>query len=158
MSIVSLRTSENIDAGDAVYASGAGLANKGDALNQDRASLVGVALTSGSPGSLIQVISDSVYTSTSTFVPGEIQYLSTTRGKYDTYDVVSSGIGLTDAEGLYVTHVGRAITTNKINIELTRPVFVENPVAIFMLEDSGSPIIDAILQEDGSTIKLESST
>ena len=117
MSIVSLRTSENIDAGDAVYASGAGLASKGDALNQDRASLVGVALTSGSPGSLIQVISDSVYTSTSTFVPGEIQYLDTTRGKYNTYDVISSGLGLTDAEGLYITHVGHAVTTNKINIE-----------------------------------------
>jgi len=157
MAIVSFRTSEAITAGDAVYVSETGLAVKASALELSQASVAGVAIDTGAPGSLIRVNTDAVYTSSSTFIPGEVQYLSvSTSGAYEPYEVISSGIALTSYAGFYLTPIGRALTTSKIDIEIGRPTFVENPTSVFLLEDTNVPFIDAILQEDGSTIKLES--
>jgi hypothetical protein len=106
---------------------------------------------------LIRVNTDAIYTSTSSFTPGEIQYLlPTSSGAYGTYEVVQSGISNTAYAGFYLTSVGQALTTTKLSIELGRPTFIENTTSVFLQENSGVDPIDAILQEDGSTIKLES--
>ena len=157
MAIVSFRTSESITAGQAVFVNQNGLASRTNALSFDSSSVAGIALDTAAAGSLIRVNTDAIYTSTSSFTPGEIQYLSpTSSGAYGSYEVVSSGIGNTAYAGFYLTTVGQALTTTKLSIELGRPTFIENTTSVFLLENTGVDPIDAILQEDGSTIKLES--
>ena len=156
MAIVSLKAGEAISAGDAVFVSSAGLTFKASAQTFENASVAGVAVNGGVTGDLIRVNSDSVYTSTSAFVAGEIQYLSAlASGQYDNYDAVVSGLNASSLEGLYLTEVGRAVTTNKINVERSIPTFLRNTTSLLLLESSSGLTLDAILQEDGSTIKTE---
>ena len=159
MAIVSFRAGESISAGDAVFVSASGFVYKAIATSFENASVAGVAIDNGSSSSLIRVNADSLYESSSTFVPGETQYLSLlTSGDYSTYAVLSSGLALTSYPGVYLSQVGKAVTTSKLEVETSVPVFLTNPTSVLLLESSAGLILDAILLEDGSTINLETAS
>ena len=159
MAIASLKAGETISAGDAVFVSSTGLVFKAVAQSQDNASVAGIAANGGSSGDLIRINLDGIYTSTDTFNVAERLYLDPiASGAYRNYDAVASGLALTSLAGAYATEIGTAVTTNKINIEISLPRFITNPVSVLLLESSAGLTIDAILQEDGSTIKTESAT
>ena len=118
--------------------------------------MAGVAVNGGSAGDLIRVNTDSIYTSSLTYTPAQKLYLSVlSSGTYDTYEVVASGLVATSYAGAYFTEIGTAVTTNKINVEVSLPRFYVNPTSILLLESSAGLTLDAILQEDGSTIDTE---
>lgn len=128
MAIVSFKAGESISAGDAVFVSASGFAYKAIATSFENASVAGVAIDGGSAGSLVRVNADSIYESSSTFVPGETQYLSIlTSGSYSNYAVISSGLATTSYAGIYLTQVGTAVTTSKLEIETFSPIFQNNP-------------------------------
>lgn len=156
MAIASIRAGEAISAGDAVFVSSAGLVFKASASSLEKASVAGIAVSSASAGDLVRINLDAIYTSTDTYTPADTLYLSVlTSGSYATYDIVSSGLALTSYPGAYFTEVGTAVTSNKINVEVSLPRFVVNPTSVLLLEASAGLTIDAILQEDGSTINTE---
>jgi hypothetical protein len=159
MAIASFKAGEGISAGDAVFVSSAGLVFKALADTKDNASVAGIAVNGGSVGDLIRVNLDAIYTSSSTYSPPQDLYLSlTTSGAYVDYESVASGLAVTTYPGVYLTKVGTAVTSNKINVEVSLPRFIINPTSVLLLETSAAITIDAILQEDGSTIKTEDAT
>lgn len=156
MAINSFKAGESISAGDAVALNSAGLLVKANALEFDTASVVGVAIDAGAAGSLIRVNADAIYDGGSGFTPGEYRYLSAfASGVNVNYAAWASGLALTAYEGAYLSIVGRALTTTKLEVETSRPLFVTNPTSVILLESSAGLILDAMLQEDGSTIDLE---
>lgn len=156
MAIASLKAGESISAGDAVFVSSAGLAYKALADTQDHASVAGVAVNGGASGDLIRIDTDSIYTSNATYTPTQKLYLSIlASGSYDTYESLASGLANTSYAGVYITEVGTVVAPNKINVEISLPRFQINPTSVFLLESSAGVTLDAILQEDGSTIDTE---
>lgn len=156
MAIASLKAGESISAGDAVFVSSTGFVYKASADTQDHATVVGIAINAGVVGDLIQIDTDSIYTSNTTYTPSQKLYLSVvTSGAYGTYESVASGLSNTIYAGAYLTEIGTAVTSNKINVEIDLPRFQINPTSIFLLESSAGITLDAILQEDGSTIDTE---
>ena len=159
MAIASFKAGESISAGDAVFVSSAGLVFKALADTKDKASVAGLAVNGGSVGDLIRVNLDSIYTSSNSYTPAEPLYLSLlSSGTYTDYETVASGLAVTSYLGVYLTQVGTAVTTNKISVEVSLPTFILNPTSVLLLESSAGITIDAILQEDGSTIKTEDAT
>jgi hypothetical protein len=159
MAIASFKAGEGVSAGDAVFVSSAGLVFKALADTQAKASVAGLAVNSGTAGDLIRVNLDAIYTSSSTYSPPEDLYLSlTASGAYSNLETIVSNLSVTTYPGVYLTKVGTAVTSNKINVEVSLPRFVINPTSVLLLETSAGITIDAILQEDGSTIKTEDAT
>jgi hypothetical protein len=159
MAIVSFLTGETISAGDAVFVSASGLAFKAIANDSfENASVVGIAIDGGAQGTLIRVNPDSVYDSDSTFVPGVPQYLSASvSGAYASFEVINSGLINSSQASVYLSKIGSALTSSKIEIETTVPILLQNPTAVLLLEDNVVPLLNAILLEDGSRIDLETS-
>jgi len=159
MAIASLPAGEAISAGDAVFVSSSGFLFKAAADTKDKASVAGLAIDGGSTGSLLRVNLDSLYTSTNTYTPAKELYLSVlTSGSYSDYATVEAELASTTYDGVFLTQIGTAVTSNKINIEISVPRFIVNPTSVLLLETSAGLTIDAILQEDGSTIKTEDAT
>ena len=155
MSIAAFQAGETISTGDAVYVSSDSLVFKGDGATLTEASIVGVAIDPGVVGQLIRVNLDSIYDGFSGLIPGEYQYLSvTTPGALVDFNTWLSDIS-TVSINPFLTRVGRAITTDAIEVEIARPIAFINPTQILLLESSAGIALDAILQEDGSFIDLE---
>ena len=156
MAITSFTAGEAISAGNAVFVSSSGFLYKSTAVYLDQASVVGLSIDSGSAGALIRVNSDDIYTSASGLTPGEYRYASIlTSGQTVSYAGWASDLALTSYDGAYLTIVGRAITSSGVEVETSKPLFIANPTSVFLLETSTGGFLDAILQEDGSTINLE---
>jgi len=155
MAFAAFRAGEAISAGDAVYVSSGSLLFKGDGATLTEASIVGVAVDGGVTGQLIRVNLDSVYDGFSGLTPGEYQYLSfTTPGAIVDYDTWVSDVTTVGIDP-FLTRVGRALTSDALEVEVARPVTFTNPTRILLLESSTGIALDAILQEDGSFIDLE---
>ena len=155
MAIISFRAGETISAGQAVYVSSAGLIFKASSFTQDQASVVGVAIDSGSAGDLLRVNSDAIYNQYSGLTPGDLQYLSvTTSGQIVNYAAWQAELE-TVGVNVYQSLVGRTITTSGVAVELGKPKYIVNPNSILLLESAAGFSLDAILLEDGSTISLE---
>ena len=155
MTFAAFQAGEAISAGDAVYVSAGSFLFKGDGVTLTKAAIVGVAFEGGATGQLIRVNLDSVYNGFSGLTPGEYQYLSvTTPGALVDFDTWLSGVNTVNVNP-FLTRVGRAITTDAIEVEIARPIAFINPTQILLLESSAGIALDAILQEDGSFIDLE---
>jgi hypothetical protein len=155
MSIAAFQAGETISTGDAVYVSSDSLIFKGDGATLTEASIVGVAIDPGVVGQLIRVNLDSIYDGFSGLTPGEYQYLSfTTPGAVVDYDTWANDLTTVNLNP-FLTRVGRAITTDALEVEIARPVTFTNPTQVLLLESSTGIALDAILQEDGSFIDLE---
>ena len=124
MAVVSFQAGETIANGDAVYVGSNGFIYKASALSRDQASVVGVALESGSNSELIRVNPDFLYTSYSSLIPGDYQYLSiATSGSVVDYETWSSEFVALSGNA-YLTQVGRAVTTSGILVEIDTPNLV----------------------------------
>lgn len=156
MAITSFTAGEAISAGNVVYVGSNGFLYKGSSLYFNQASVVGLAIDSGAAGSLIRVNSDAIYPSASGLTPGEYRYVSLLiSGAHIPYSTWASDLALTAYDGAYLTVVGRAISASGVEVETSKPLFISNPTSVILLETSAGAILDAMLQEDGSTIDLE---
>ena len=156
MSISSFLAGETIAAGDVVYVSSTGFIYKASAFTFNQAAAIGISMDSGTAGSLLRVIGDSTYSGLSGLVPGDYQYVSLlASGQLQTYDAFFADLQLTALPSAYLSIVGRAITTSNVEVERSKPFSLLNPVSVLLLETSAGLTLDAILQEDGSTIDLE---
>ena len=156
MAITSFRAGEAISAGDVVFVSASGFLYRSIADQLDQAATIGVAIDGGAQGSLIRVNNDSLYLDATSLVPGQYQYVSLlSSGQYEDYTAWASGFALTSYDAAYLTIVGRATSTTSIEVEVSKPLQIVNPTSVFLLESHSGPLLDAILQEDGSTIDLE---
>lgn len=132
MTFAAFQAGETISAGDAVYVSSGSLLFKGDGATLTEASIVGVAVDSGTTGQLIRVNLDSVYEGFSGLTPGEYQYLSfTTPGAVVDYTTWANDLTTVNLNP-FLTRVGRAITTDSIEVEISRPVTFVNPTQVLL--------------------------
>ena len=155
MAFAAFQAGEAISAGNAVYVSSSSFIFKGEGTTLTKASIVGIAVDGGAAGQLIRVNLDSIQESLSGLTPGEYQYLSvTTPGALVDYATWLSEVATTSINP-FLTRVGRALTTSAIEIEITKSIGFNNPTQILLLESSTGIALDAILQEDGSSIDLE---
>jgi hypothetical protein len=156
MSISSFLAGETIAAGDVVYVSSTGFIYKASALTFNQAAAIGISMDSGTAGSLLRVNGDSTYSGLSGLVPGDYQYVSLlASGQLQTYDAFFADLQLTALPDAYLSIVGRAITTSNVEVERSKPFSLLNPTSVLLLETNTGLTLDAILQEDGSTIDLE---
>jgi hypothetical protein len=156
MAINSFIAGETISTGDAVYVNSSGYLYKSIATGFTQSSSVGVAVDAGSSGALIRVNTDAVYAAASGLTAGEYRYISLlTFGQNVPYTTWASELALTAYDGAYLTVLGRATSTTTLEVEISKPLFISNPTSVLLMETSGGALLDAILQEDGSTIDLE---
>lgn len=156
MAITSYKAGEAISAGDVVFVNASGFLYRSIATELNKAATIGVAVDGGSQGSLIRVNNDSLYSNATSLVPGQYQYVSLlSSGQYEDYTAWASGLALTSYDAAYLTIVGRATSTTSLEVEVSKPLQIANPTSVFLLESHSGPFLDAILQEDGSTIDLE---
>lgn len=156
MAITSFLAGEAISAGNVVYLNSSGFLYRARAVSLEQASPVGVAIDGGSEGSLLRVNSDSLYSNASSLTPGEYQYLSILNpGQFVNYTTWASELSNNALANVYLTIIGRAVSTTALDVELSKPISVLNPTAVFLLESGDGVALDAILQEDGSILNLE---
>lgn len=124
VAIASFTAGGSIAAGDAVSLDSAGFAHKATALSSRQATVVGLALSSGSAGSLVRVNADHVYTSLSGLTPGQDQYVGVASGSIVNYPAWISGVLAGGYSYGYLTRVGRAVSSSGIEIEVRPPIFV----------------------------------
>jgi hypothetical protein len=160
MGLATFRTGEPISAGDVIFVSSSGLAYKASATYLPQASCVGVSIDSAGSGTAqIRVITKGVYASSSGIDPGESRYLSITpSGNSVSYSGFAEELGSTLLSGAYQTVIGRGVSTSGVFIDPRKPTFILNTTARIVLESSTLLAADAMLQEDGSYIDLETAT
>jgi len=125
MAIVSFTAGESISADDIVSLSDNGLLYKAIATDTNKARAAGVAIDTSSAGNLVRVNVDSIYDGFSGLVPGNQQYLSLTiSGGLATYSVWQSQFNSLTISGVFLTAVGRALSSTALDIELSKPVYV----------------------------------
>jgi hypothetical protein len=125
MAIVSFTAGESISADDVVSLSDNGLLYKAIATDTSKARAAGVAIETASVGNLVRVNVDSIYDGFSGLVPGDQQYLSlTVSGGLATYSVWQSQFNSLTISGVFLTAVGRALSSTALDIELSKPLYV----------------------------------
>jgi len=158
MAIASFRAGEAIATGDAVYVGASGFLYKASGAGTTEASVVGLAVDNGTSGSLIRVNVDGVFEGLSGLTPGESSYVSiTSPGSIVDYSTWLSELSVINVDG-YLTNIGRAVTSTKLSVEVSPPVYVVNPTSVLLLEEDSGLLINAILLEDGSQIDLETAS
>lgn len=124
MALLSFVAGGAIAQNDIVYVDSTGLIHKASATTRPQATAVGVALDSGSAGSLIRVNPDSISATFSGFVPGEYQYLALTSGQVVDYADWYTSLGTSSLEGAYLTRLGRAVSPSGLEVEIGSPLFI----------------------------------
>jgi hypothetical protein len=126
MAITSFRAVEAISAGDAVSLNTAGLLLKANAAVFEQASTIGIAVDSGATGSLIRVNTDCIYNGYTSLTPGVLLYLSvSTSGGLTDYSGWESELSASLSPGAFLTSVGRAITPTSLDVEVSKPIYIE---------------------------------
>jgi arabinogalactan endo-1,4-beta-galactosidase len=125
MALTSFQTDEAISAGNLVFLTSTGLIKKAIATVKEQASVIGVALDSGTTGNLIRVNTDAIYSNFSALTPGNVQYLSiASSGSLVDYPSWQTQLNALSASGAFLTQVGRAISTTSVEIEISKPIYV----------------------------------
>jgi hypothetical protein len=125
MAIAAFRAGEAVSANDFVYVSSGGFIFKASGDTEAKASAVGVALDPGAVGSLVRVDTDSVVEGFSGLTPGLLYYISiAVSGTVVPYSTWGTELSSVTGSGAYLTTAGRATSTTKLEVELTRPTFV----------------------------------
>ena len=129
MAIASFTAGEAITAGQAVYVDSVGKLFKASGGSQTTASVAGIAVDTGSAGTLLRVNVDAPYYGYDNLVPGDKHFLSIVNsGQITTYSGWLEEFD-TYADVAYLQYVGRAIVTSGIEIELSSPVQVNYPIS-----------------------------
>lgn len=125
MAITSFIAGEAISAGNAVYVNPSGFIYKAIATNKEQAAVIGLAIDTATSANLVRVVSDTVYTTASTFTPGNFQYLSiASSGTLIPYSTWETELNAAPASGAFLTNVGRALTTSNVEVEIQKPIYV----------------------------------
>lgn len=125
MAVTIFLTEEAISANDAVYVTPSGYIAKSIASNPARSSVVGIALDSGPVGAFIRVNTDSVTPTFSGLTPGQPQFLSpSVSGRVVDYAAWESDFTALNISGLFLTNVGRAVSSGSLEVEIQRPIYV----------------------------------
>ena len=129
MAIASFTAGEAITAGQAVYVDSVGKLFKASGGSQTTASVAGIAVDTGSAGTLLRVNVDAPYYGYDNLVPGDKHFLSIVNsGQITTYSGWLEEFN-TYADVAYLQYVGRAIVTSGIEIELSSPVQINYPIS-----------------------------
>ena len=129
MAIASFTAGEAITAGQAVYVDSGGKLFKASGGSQTTASVAGIAVDTGSAGTLLRVNVDAPYYGYDNLVPGDKHFLSIVNsGQITTYSGWLEEFD-TYADVAYLQYVGRAIVTSGIEIELSSPVQINYPIS-----------------------------
>jgi|TARA_R100000479_G_scaffold2198_1_gene1321 hypothetical protein len=129
MAIASFTAGEAITAGQAVYVDSVGKLFKASGGSQTTASVAGIAVDTGSAGTLLRVNVDAPYYGYDNLVPGDKHFLSIVNsGQITTYSGWLEEFD-TYADVAYLQYVGRAIVTSGIEIELSSPVQINYPIS-----------------------------
>ena len=129
MSLSSLTAGQSISAGDVVFVSASGLVYKACANTLETGRPVGIALDSATVGQVSRVNTDFIYPNASGLTPGEYQYLSTTvSGTYVNYSNWLSEAQTVISGSVYLTQIGRATSTTKLEVEIEQPVVLVAPL------------------------------
>lgn len=125
MAITSFIAGEAISAGNAVYINPSGFLYKAVATNKEQAAVIGLAIDTATSSNLVRVVTDTIYTSASTFTPGNFQYLSiAASGALVPYSTWETELTAVSASGAFLTNVGRALTTTNIEVEIQKPIYI----------------------------------
>jgi hypothetical protein len=125
MAITSFIAGEAISAGNAVYVTSSGYLYKAIATNQTQAAVVGLAVDTVIASGLTRVITDSIYSNSSSLTPGNFQYLSVaTSGSVVSYATWQTELNATTLSGAFLTNIGRALSTASLAVEVQKPTYV----------------------------------
>ena len=158
MAISSFTAGSAITAGDAVYLSSDGFLYPSTAVVFNKLPVIGIALDTANPGSLVRVNNDGVYAQASNLTPGDDLFLSPLEpGAL----VAASGFYKQLYDSPYFTaglsRVGRCVSTSGFDVEIRPPVDI-TVEGYFLTETSTPASVSVILLEDGSTLLLEGSS
>lgn len=125
MAVTIFLTEEVVSANDAVHVTSSGFIAKSIASDPSRATVVGIALDSGSIGSLVRVYTDSVTPTFSGLTPGQPQFLSpSASGSVVDYAEWKSEFTALNVSGVFLTNIGTALTSGSLDIDIKPPVYV----------------------------------
>ena len=124
-SLVSFRAGQAITAGDVVTINPSGVLYKASAVSERTARVVGFAITAGQANDLVLVNKDSYFPSLSGLTPGSSVYLSVTSGAVNSsYTNWINEVQSTSLSGVYLTNLGRSITSSGVSVEISKPLFL----------------------------------
>lgn len=125
MAITSFIAGEAISAGNAVYVTPSGYLYRAIATNQTQAAVVGLSLDTVVVSGLARVVSDFIYSNSSSLTPGTFQYLSVaTSGNVVSYSTWQTELNATTLSGAFLTNVGRALSTTSLEVEVQKPIYI----------------------------------
>lgn len=125
MAITSFIAGEAISAGNAVYVTSSGYLYRAIATNQTQAAVVGLSLDTVVVSGLARVVSDFIYSNSSSLTPGTFQYLSVaTSGNVVSYSTWQTELNATTLSGAFLTNVGRALSTTSLEVEVQKPIYI----------------------------------
>ena len=125
MAVTSFIAGESLSAGDVVHLSSSGFLHKSNGLVLEQASVIGISLDTSSTSSLTRVVTDSIYSSYTSLIPGETRYLAlSTSGSLVSYATWQSQFDTLPISGAYLTPVGRAVSTSSLDVEVGKPTYV----------------------------------
>ena len=125
MAITSFIAGEAISAGNAVYVTPSGYIYRAIATNQTQAAVVGLSLDTVVVSGLARVVSDFIYSNSSSLTPGTFQYLSVaTSGNVVSYSTWQTELNATTLSGAFLTNVGRALSTTSLEVEVQKPIYI----------------------------------
>jgi len=125
MAITSFIAGEAISAGNAVYVTPSGYLYRAIATNQTQAAVIGLSLDTVVVSGLARVVTDSIYTNSSSLTPGNFQYLSVaTSGNVVSYPTWQTELSATTLSGAFLTNVGRALSTTSLEVEIQKPIYI----------------------------------
>lgn len=156
MALTTFTAGQSITAGDAVTLTASGFLLKANAIEARSARVVGFAINTAATGDYVLVNNDAYFSTLSGLTPGESVYLSpfVSGAIVPSYAVLASGLQATSLESVYLTNVGRAATTSGLDVEISKPFFL-NVTGGYLLMEGSSIMPGFILAEDGTTIDLE---
>lgn len=125
MAITSFIAGEAISAGNAVYVTSSGYLYRAIATNQTQSAVVGLSLDTVAVSGLARVVSDFIYSNSSSLTPGTFQYLSVaTSGNVVSYSTWQTELNATTLSGAFLTNVGRALSTTSLEVEVQKPIYI----------------------------------
>lgn len=129
MATVTIPAGEAISIGQAVAVLSDGLAYPASAASLATSKVVGVASTANSAGFPVQIETDGVFPNYPTsLTPGDLLFLSVTSGTISNYIDFYTSASSYPASGVYLVHLGRAVSSSDMSIEIENPTLINNPI------------------------------
>lgn len=129
MATVTVPAGEAVSVGQAVSVLSDGRAYPASAASLATSKVVGVASTANSAGFPVQIETDGTFSNyPATLTPGDSLFLSVTSGTISNYTDFYTSAASYSSSGIYLVHLGRAVSSSGISIEIENPTFVNNPI------------------------------